>query len=809
MAPLVLKIKGNKLFSQFSEVGSVEELSKTWRIITKVKDSLEDGSRLENLSWRLWHLHSLVLDDCDIQPFRKLSAKTTAQLESNKKSLRTRRARTNNQSTSGGGNIPKPRRKRTKAPASPDVTCPPPQVPNPPPHSLSQPVTPQSTGDEETPNLSPGDPDYFTAPGQSHGAIFVSQNDDESANSFSSTAFHQQQPLMQLEDIINNYGATVFLGNFENPPHIEISLDDLLQMDTSAWSSAPTAGVSTPDATSHGVTTNALMNNAGALSLMPSTGGVSSTGVPTSSHAPTASFSNSLTTPGQATAMQSQSSWVLHNATVNGASLANDAPVSAGQTLALSNSLGMGASSSVNGGGVGSSPLAAGSAQNGTGSAPYSSPETAGLSAHLTTGNNPQGGYPNTAATHPKSTTTMSQTANTISFAPNVSSQSRVSPVQNIVPAPSNVRSSTAGKMATAKRPSPSTTTSAKRTSSTAHQSCGTRPSQNGNGVQVCANCGVTSTPLWRRSDQDKLLCNACGLYYKLHNTNRPKSMRPNSLRKDGRADDQTNLPVCAHCETSITPLWRRDEEGATLCNACGLYYKLHQSKRPLSLKSDVIRKRQRFDPPTRNARSKKSGDKGGISTSSRKTTGGGTRTNAHITMSAPTPPPPASNALHQTVAPKPLTLNSLSTGGKGTVFNLPGAPIVATTNYPTLTSPLGSSFTVHSPTGGSSPLARTPTGPLMLQSANTGGLVSGNGGGSSAGQTHRLASSSTLGTANDSTSGLHSPGFSVAPTGNRSTAPDPTARQQYPGANGNEFPSLPTHSLINFTSFHGTSGYY
>ncbi|RKP39063.1 hypothetical protein BJ085DRAFT_21073, partial [Dimargaris cristalligena] len=55
MAPLILKIKGNKLFSQFNDVGSVEELSKTWRVITKVKDSLEDGSRLENLSWRLWH----------------------------------------------------------------------------------------------------------------------------------------------------------------------------------------------------------------------------------------------------------------------------------------------------------------------------------------------------------------------------------------------------------------------------------------------------------------------------------------------------------------------------------------------------------------------------------------------------------------------------------------------------------------------------------------------------------------------------------------------------------------------------------
>ncbi|KAJ1650972.1 hypothetical protein IWQ61_008354 [Dispira simplex] len=824
MAPIVLKIKGNKLFSQFSEVGSVEELSKTWRIITKVKDSLEDGSRLENLSWRLWHLHSLVLDDCEIQPFRKLSSKTTAKLESHKKTLRTRRTRTKNQSSSGGGNVPKPRRKRTKAISSPDVNCPPPEVPNPLPHSLSQPVTPQSTGDEYLPNASAVDADYFATPGQSHNAIFVSQNDDESVNNFGATAFHQQ-PLMQLEDIINNYGATVFLGNYENPPHIEISLDDLFQMDTSTWSSATAAGVSTPDATSHG-TTNGFINSASALPLMPSTtstaGGGSSTDVSTISHAPTTSYSNSvvMTVARQTTTtnMQNQHSWLLHNATVNGASLANDAPVSASQTLALSNSLGMCTSSSVNDGGVVPSSLAVGSVQNHTGSAPYSSPGTAGLSTHLSIDNGVQGNYPKTSAEHPKSTTTTSQTTNTISFAPNVSGQGSASPVQNKAPAVSTIQSSAAGKMAVAKRPP--TSTPAKRTSSTTHQNGGTRPSRNGNGVQACANCEVTSTPLWRRSDQDQLLCNACGLYYKLHNTDRPKSMRPNSLRKDGRMVDQSNLPVCAHCETTNTPLWRRDEEGATLCNACGLYYKLHQSKRPASLKSDVIRKRQRFDPPTRNARSKETGDKGSTSTSSRKAAGG-TRTNAHITVSAPILPP-TSTTIHPTMASQPLSLSSLSKVGKSSVFNLPGAPIVATTNYSTtamgsgnfsaLTSPLGPSFTVHSPTAaGSSPLARTPTGSLMLQSADTGGLVSGSGSGvSSSGQTNglTLSSSPTAATSNGSASGLHSPGFAVAPYGAKTTTSDQTTHQQYPMANGNEFPSTPTHSLINFTSFHG-AGYY
>ncbi|KAL8889704.1 MAG: hypothetical protein Q9215_003058 [Flavoplaca cf. flavocitrina] len=52
--------------------------------------------------------------------------------------------------------------------------------------------------------------------------------------------------------------------------------------------------------------------------------------------------------------------------------------------------------------------------------------------------------------------------------------------------------------------------------------------------------------------------------------------------------------PVCQNCTTSTTPLWRRDEYGSVLCNACGLFLKLHGSPRPISLKTDVIKSRNR-----------------------------------------------------------------------------------------------------------------------------------------------------------------------------------------------------------------------
>ncbi|ONH74311.1 Nitrogen regulatory protein areA [Pichia kudriavzevii] len=50
----------------------------------------------------------------------------------------------------------------------------------------------------------------------------------------------------------------------------------------------------------------------------------------------------------------------------------------------------------------------------------------------------------------------------------------------------------------------------------------------------------------------------------------------------------------CTNCHTKTTPLWRRNPEGQPLCNACGLFLKLHGVVRPLSLKTDVIKKRQR-----------------------------------------------------------------------------------------------------------------------------------------------------------------------------------------------------------------------
>jgi len=56
-------------------------------------------------------------------------------------------------------------------------------------------------------------------------------------------------------------------------------------------------------------------------------------------------------------------------------------------------------------------------------------------------------------------------------------------------------------------------------------------------------------------------------------------------------------LVACQNCHTTTTPLWRRDTQGHTICNACGLYFKLHNKHRPVKMKKSFIKRRKRVVP--------------------------------------------------------------------------------------------------------------------------------------------------------------------------------------------------------------------
>ncbi|KAF9900845.1 hypothetical protein EC991_006791 [Linnemannia zychae] len=83
-----------------------------------------------------------------------------------------------------------------------------------------------------------------------------------------------------------------------------------------------------------------------------------------------------------------------------------------------------------------------------------------------------------------------------------------------------------------------------------------------------CSNCKTTATPSWRRCPQGRtLLCNACGLYQKLHG-----KARPFFKARDGTVRMRRNIPEhepCTICEITQSAVWKKDINDAWICSGC------------------------------------------------------------------------------------------------------------------------------------------------------------------------------------------------------------------------------------------------
>lgn len=90
------------------------------------------------------------------------------------------------------------------------------------------------------------------------------------------------------------------------------------------------------------------------------------------------------------------------------------------------------------------------------------------------------------------------------------------------------------------------------------------------------------------------------------NNNNSPKSANNNSSQKD---------LSCTNCGTTTTTIWRRNLRGEMVCNACGLYFKLHGVNRPHTMRRDTIHTRRRRPKGDKSNRRSKLGFQQGMDT--------------------------------------------------------------------------------------------------------------------------------------------------------------------------------------------------
>ncbi|KII64739.1 Transcription factor BCFI [Thelohanellus kitauei] len=103
----------------------------------------------------------------------------------------------------------------------------------------------------------------------------------------------------------------------------------------------------------------------------------------------------------------------------------------------------------------------------------------------------------------------------------------------------------------------------------------------------ICPTCKKVNDDPYYRQDFEIYVCRYCG-----GGLNNGQNQNINQSRK--RVNCNKNDTRCSNCETTITSLWRRSNTGRVVCNACGLYFKIHGITRPISLKKDVIKTRTR-----------------------------------------------------------------------------------------------------------------------------------------------------------------------------------------------------------------------
>ncbi|KAF9529913.1 hypothetical protein CPB83DRAFT_875363 [Crepidotus variabilis] len=645
---LNLKFKGNKSFVAFSNLADAESLTQTWKVCTKVASFLEQGQRLENLSWRLWHLQNLIVDTDNAKSrreFKKLSKVMGDKLDKEKgrsieelsapdfkrnhstdmiKQRAAEKERNREASLTAPGTIKRmqftfsidqPISALFSAPVKKPDTKPSPEL-------SRKSRTAAARAHHEDSNMT--DADSSSVKSGSSGHTNSAETSTSSSSNSHTQALHfptlfndsfGPSALLYAAPTLTNtmtYGEGYAPSGSSNDtfrisrPTIEVPLDEILFNDDSSsdngWASAINA-----------------LSGATASHALPSSPEMNAGSITNAHEAASAAGSASASPSAPAGQLQedvvmtSAASDPEHNTQASTSS--SVLPISHHFTAICSNGamnednqfICRSSSSSVVADDEAGSIHASDDEDIDQRSPAPSTAKHTSIFKNLPLTSSPKESVPDTIA--PARLHSIYGTrSSTPTSRPTLTLRTQGTTNASVV----STRSSGPGATATSLNP-------AVLRGNTGNSAPG--------GVKAeCSNCGATHTPLWRRGLNDELNCNACGLYCKLHKRPRPKSMRnshgesraqptprPETVDVVGRSrrlsftqkgpvftENQAARPSvaaqCYNCHTTATPLWRKDDEGKTVCNACGLYYKLHGSARPISMKSDVIRKRSRHD---------------------------------------------------------------------------------------------------------------------------------------------------------------------------------------------------------------------